>query len=134
MALFGRKSTQKEEKPKKEEKVKEEKKREPKKTEKKAIAASSKWDDSLRLLKAPHITEKATKISSINFYVFKVNSKANKQQIKKAIETLYNVDVQKVNIMNIKRKKRGAGRLEGYKSGYKKALVKIGKGQKIEVK
>lgn len=133
MPLFGKKNIEN----KKDKKQGQEKKAEFQKTQKiekiKPIV-SSKWDDSLKFLISPHITEKSTKISHDNFYVFKINSRANKNQIKKAVETLYNVNVEKVNIINIKRKRKGFGRLEGYKQGYKKAMVKVKKGQKIEIK
>lgn len=86
-----------------------------------------------RVLKEPHITEKATDLVSQNQYIFKVSQRANKNQIKKAIETLYDVNVAKVQIINIPKKQRRLGRISGFKKGYKKAIVKIKKGQKIEL-
>ena len=86
-----------------------------------------------RILKAPHITEKATDLAKINQYVFKVYPKANKTEIKKAIEELYNINVLDVKIINISRKKRRVGKTLGWKKGYKKAIIKIEKGQKIDV-
>lgn len=85
------------------------------------------------VLRFPHITEKATNLTEKNKYVFKVWSRANKKQIKRAIENSYGVDVVKVNIVNIKGKERRLGRQEGWKGGYKKAIVKIKEGQKIEI-
>lgn len=85
-------------------------------------------------LKSPCITEKAVNMASTgNFYVFHVNSDANKVEIKKAVEGKYNVDVLQVRIINIPRKKLVKGRTIGYKNGYKKAIVKIKEGQKIEI-
>jgi len=86
-----------------------------------------------KILKGPHVTEKATELAQDNQYVFKVFPNANKSEIKKAIENLYDVNVQKVRIMNMPKKKRRSGRSEGWKSGYKKAAVKVKEGQKIEV-
>ena len=86
-----------------------------------------------RSLKSPHITEKATALSSQNQYVFKVEKKSNKTEIKKAIEEVYGVGVLNVNIINIPRKKRRLGRIEGFKPGYKKAIVKLKEGEKIEI-
>ena len=86
-----------------------------------------------RILKAPHITEKATDLAKMNQYVFKVYPKTNKTEIKKAIEELYNVDVLDIKIINIPRKQRKVGKTSGWKKGYKKAIIKIEKGQKIEV-
>jgi len=85
------------------------------------------------ILIEPHITEKATKLAQEDQYVFKVNSKANKSEIKKAVEQTYDVDVIKVRTMNSPRKKRTKGRIEGWKKGFKKAIVRIEEGQKIEI-
>jgi len=86
-----------------------------------------------KILISPRITEKATAISQKNQYVFKVFPKANKTEIKKAIEDLYKVEVLDVKIINVPAKRRRLGRISGWKKGYKKAIVKIKKGQKIEV-
>ncbi|MCK4781986.1 50S ribosomal protein L23 [Candidatus Parcubacteria bacterium] len=86
-----------------------------------------------RVLKIPHITEKATDLTKNNQYVFKVLPKSNKIEIKKAIEGLYGVDVLSVRIINIPSKKRRLGKTTGWKKGYKKAIIKIKQGQKIEV-
>lgn len=85
------------------------------------------------MLKAPHITEKSTELTKRNQYVFKVLPEANKTEIKKAIESLYGVDVLSVRIINVPRKKRRFGRTFGWRPKYKKAIVKIKEGQKIEV-
>jgi len=86
-----------------------------------------------KIIVAPIISEKSTFLEEENKYVFKVFKNANKPEIKKAIESIYNVKVKKVNIINTKSKKRRLGRIEGKKSGYKKAVVKLKEGQKIEV-
>jgi len=89
------------------------------------------------LIKSPHITEKATDLSSFNKYIFKVSFNANKTEIKKAIEKIYNVKVEKVNIIHIPGKRRRLGRMEGWrgglKRGFKKAIVSLKKGDKIEL-
>ena len=89
--------------------------------------------DAYRILKEPHITEKATDLGKKDKYVFKVYSGANKIEIKKAIEDLYGVDVLRVNIIQIHPKTRRLGRTRGQRKGYKKAIIKIRKGQKIEL-
>ena len=86
-----------------------------------------------RILKSPHITEKAASLAEKNQYVFKIFKKANKNEIKKSIEGLYGVDVLGVKIINVFKKPRRMGRQAGYKPGYKKAIVKIKEGQKIEI-
>ncbi len=85
------------------------------------------------ILKAPHITEKATDLAKNDRYVFKVYKKANKTEIKKAVENLYNVDVINVRIIKMPPKKRIFKGIKGIKKGYKKAIVLIKKGQKIEI-
>ncbi|MCG2699886.1 50S ribosomal protein L23 [Candidatus Parcubacteria bacterium] len=85
------------------------------------------------VVKAPHISEKATDLGAINRYVFKVFSRANKVEIKKTIESIYGVKVLTVNIITIPAKKRRLGKTIGLKQGYKKAIVKIKEGQKIEI-
>ena len=87
-----------------------------------------------KVIKKPHISEKSTRLSQEeNIYTFVVDKKANKIEIKGAIEDLYDVDVEKVTVVNIPAKKRRLGRIEGVKQGYKKALVKIKEGQNIEI-
>ena len=86
-----------------------------------------------QILKSPHVTEKATDLAGRNKYVFKVGLKANKIEIKKAIQGIYDVDVLDVRTIKIPRKQRRLGRHKGWRKGYKKAIVKIKEGQKIEV-
>ena len=76
------------------------------------------------ILKAPIITEQSTKlIESQNRYTFKVDPKANKVEIKKAVETIFNVKVLSVNTVNVLPKFKRMGKHEGYKSAYKKQLL-----------
>lgn len=85
------------------------------------------------ILKSFHISEKATDLLEKGQYVFRVFPKANKIEIKKAIENIYGVDVLAVNLIKIPRKKRRLGKISGFRKGYKKAVVKIREGQKIKV-
>ena len=85
------------------------------------------------ILEAPHITEKATNLAEKNQYVFRVWKGANKNEVKKTIENLYKVKVLDVKIINVPAKQRRLGRISGWKRGFKKAIVKIKAGQKIEV-
>lgn len=88
---------------------------------------------SCRVLSSPHVTEKATMLGEKNKYTFKIWSKANKIEVKEAIEGIYGVDVIDVKVINIPRKKRRLGRQIGWRKGYKKAIVRIKEGQKIEI-
>jgi len=100
---------------------------------KKPAVREKRGSEAYRILKEPHISEKSTALAEKSQYVFKVYSSCNKKQIKKAVEDVYGVDVLNVNIAKTPSKKRRLGRIEGFKKGYKKAIVQIKKGQKIEV-
>ena len=86
-----------------------------------------------KILKEPHISEKSTQLADERKYTFKVYTQANKVQIKNAISNLYGVKVEDVNIINIKPKKRILRGMEGRKTGYKKAVVTLKEGEKIEI-
>lgn len=79
----------------------------------------------------PVITEKSASMENEGKYVFKVDVRANKTQVKQAIEKIFNVKVEKVNIMNIHPKKKRVGKYEGKSNRYKKAIVKLAKGSTI---
>ncbi len=83
-------------------------------------------------LVSSHVTEKSTSLLQENKYVFKVHLKTNKSEIKKEIENLYKVNVLAIKIINIPKKKVRVGKKEGWKKGYKKAIIEIKKGQTIE--
>jgi large subunit ribosomal protein L23 len=100
----------------------------------KKVAKKEFSETAFRNLKHPLITEKATILTTEkNQYVFAVAPQAGKIEIKKAIQDLYGVKVQKVNIINVSGKKRRLGRHEGWHSGYKKAIVFLAPEEKIEI-
>lgn len=86
----------------------------------------------MNIILAPVITEKSESLKANNVYVFKVNKKANKTQIKNEIEKLFGVKVVNVNTVNAVQKKRRVGRYAGLTSAYKKAYVKLAEGSSIE--
>ena len=82
---------------------------------------------------APVITEKATLASEYNKVLFKVASKATKPQIKEAVEKRFGVTVLAVNTLNVHRKAvRQRTRFRGYTPGWKKAIVTLAPGQRID--
>ena len=87
----------------------------------------------LEIIKAPVITEKVAKLGENNQYVFKVDPKANKTEIKQAIEKLFNVKVEAIRTLNVKPKKRRVGRYAGLTNRSKKAIVTLASGQQIEL-
>ncbi len=88
---------------------------------------------SYEAVKQPHISEKATYLADKDQYTFKVAPNYNKHEIKNAVEGIYGVNVLSVNIIKIPAKKRRLGKTEGFRKSYKKAVVKIKEGQKIEI-
>ena len=84
-------------------------------------------------IKQPHISEKASYLAEKDQYIFDVSPNYNKNEIKKSVEGIYGVNVLSVNIIRIPAKKRRVGRTEGFRKAYKKAVVKIKEGQKIEI-
>ena len=84
-------------------------------------------------VKHPIITEKATVLSEQNKTVFKVHKNANKHIIKKNIEKIFKVKVIKINIINTKQKQKIKQGKLSTKSGYKKAIITLKKGQSIDL-
>ena len=84
-------------------------------------------------LTSPHVTEKATVLAGRNQYVFQIQPTATKGTIKQAVENQYGVKVEKVNVITVPSKKKRLGRIMGIKKGYRKAIVKVAKGQSIEI-
>ena len=82
---------------------------------------------------SPNITEKSTSLSEFNKVVFKVHKGASKDSIKKNIEKIFKVNVIKINTINLKGKSKMAKNRMTYKSGYKKAIVTLKKGQSIDL-
>jgi large subunit ribosomal protein L23 len=85
------------------------------------------------IIRAPVITEKATIVSEHNQVIFRVPLTVTKREVKAAVEGLFNVRVTAVNTIRVMGKvKRFRGRL-GQRSDYKKAVVTLGEGQRIDV-
>ncbi len=86
------------------------------------------------VLISPILSEKSVTIKDKqNRYTFRVNPKANKSEIKKAIEALFKVKVSAVRTANLPGKLHKVGRYEGYRSDWKKAIVTVKAGQKIDM-
>ena len=85
----------------------------------------------LDIILAPIITEKTAGMEAAGRYAFKVSAKANKTEIKQAIEKKFNVKVVSVNTVNSHPKKKRVGKYTGMTSRYKKAIVTLEKGNTI---
>ena len=85
------------------------------------------------IIQKPIITEKSMGGMQDKVYAFKVAVDANKVEIKKAIEEIFNVKVVAIRTVNVHRKPKRLQRYEGFKSAYKKAIVRLVPGQTIDV-
>ena len=86
-----------------------------------------------KVLLSPRMTEKTSRIGeSSNQYVFKVTSDSNKTEIKKAVEKLFEVNVESVRIVNVKGKSKTFKLRAGKRSDWKKAYVRVQEGQVID--
>ena len=82
---------------------------------------------------APVITEKAAVEEQNGKYTFKVSTKANKTQIKQAVEKIFNVKVESVNTVSVRPRKKRVGKYTGYTNKVKKAIVTLKEGSSIEL-
>ena len=90
--------------------------------------------DNLRdVLIRPLVTEKSNILMTENKYVFKVALKANKIEIRNAVEKIFNVKVLDVKTLIVNGKIKRMGKTAGYRSDYKKAIVKLAPGNRIEI-
>ena len=80
------------------------------------------------VLKRPVITEKSSEAMAEDKYTFDVDTRANKTQFKIAVEEIFDVKVDSVNIINYKPKKKRMGRYQGYTNKRRKAIVKLKEG------
>lgn len=91
-------------------------------------------NDPRKIIRMPLISEKSTNLRlDQNKYVFEVDRKANKLQIKEAVEELFGVKVEDVTTMTMHGRPKRLGRFEGRRPDWKKAMVKLKKGETIEL-
>jgi large subunit ribosomal protein L23 len=87
----------------------------------------------LSVLRAPHVSEKSTRVSEHNQYVFTVAPDATKADVKSAVEKMFDVSVVSVNMANIKGKLKTFRFRPGRKANVRKAYVRLAEGQSIDV-
>ena len=85
------------------------------------------------VLISPVVSEKSYGQIVQNRYTFKVHQDAHKTQIRQAVEELFEVKVERVNIVKVQAKPKRRGRILGSKTGWKKAVVQLRKGDTIEI-
>lgn len=85
------------------------------------------------VIKRPLITEKATSLKAMsNAVLFAVDRRANKKEVREAVEKMFKVKVDDVRTLNVAGKKKRRGRTVGLRPGWKKAIVMLKAGDKIE--
>jgi large subunit ribosomal protein L23 len=131
MALFDKFKRKKEDKKADEPNVLDMVKETPAKEASEATAPKDNTGSAHRILKHHHLSEKTNLFSATGRYVFKVDRTANKIEVKKAIEKVYDVHVTKVNMMIVPGKSRRQGRTVGSTQEWKKAIVTLRTGESI---
>ena len=87
----------------------------------------------MKVLLAPHVSEKSTRAADEHGQVvFRVMKDATKPEVKAAVEKLFKVDVEGVQLVNMKGKRKSFGRIAGRRADWKKAYVKLKAGQDID--
>lgn len=85
------------------------------------------------VIKYPILSEKTYAKMAEGVYTFAVDFRTNKAEVKKVVEHIFDVKVEKVNIMLINKKAKSLGRFQGFTNRYKKAIVKLVDGQNINI-
>ena len=85
------------------------------------------------VLLAPVVSEKSYSLITDRKYTFKVHKDAHKTQIRQAVEELFDVHVVAVNVLKVQPKPRRRGLIKGTKRGWKKAIVEVKAGEKIDI-
>ncbi len=85
------------------------------------------------VIRAPRVSEKTARMQESNQYVFEIGQGATKADVKAAVEQLFNVEVEAVNVLSIKGKARAFRSVKGMRASKRKAYVRLREGQTIDV-
>ncbi len=85
------------------------------------------------VLLAPVVSEKSYSLIGDNKYSFRIHPDAHKTQVRQAVEELFDVKVERVNIVKVQAKPKRRGVSKGIRPGWKKAIVQVAEGEKIEI-
>ena len=86
-----------------------------------------------QVILTPIVSEKSYAASTRGSYTFKVHPDAHKTQIRQAVEELFSVKVERVNVIKVQAKPKRRGQIKGIRPGWKKAVVQLRAGDKIEI-
>ena len=95
------------------------------------MSAAAHQERLMSVIRGPHLSEKSHFAAENNQVVFKVRRDATKDEIRKAVELLFEVKVENVQVLNVKGKAKRFGRFTGRRRGWKKAYVRLAAGQEI---
>lgn len=87
----------------------------------------------MTVLRAPHVSEKSSRLQEINQYVFEVSRGATRAEVKAAVEQMFEVKVASVSVLNVKGKKKSFKGRGGNRGTWRKAYVRLGEGQSIDM-
>ncbi len=97
------------------------------------MSTSAHQERLMQVLLGPHVSEKSTSVAaSANQVVFKVRSDATKADVRRAVELLFEVKVERVSVVRMPSKAKRFGTNRGQRSGWKKAYVRLAAGQSID--
>ena len=85
------------------------------------------------ILLAPVVSEKSYSLIGEGKYVFRIHPDAHRTQVRQAVEQLFDVHVERVNVLKVQAKPKRRGMFQGSRPGWKKAIVQLAEGQTIEI-
>ena len=86
-----------------------------------------------QVIEAPHVSEKATNSAEEQRqHVFRVARDANKREVRRAVEHIFKVEVDRVQVLNVKGKRKRFGSIQGRRNGWRKAIVRLKPGHDID--
>ena len=85
------------------------------------------------VIKYPILSEKSYQQKENDVYIFAVDVRTNKAEVKKVVEYIFDVKVKKVNILSVSKKPKNVGKFKGFTNRFKKAFVTLKKGNKINI-
>ncbi len=89
--------------------------------------------DATQIIIRPIVSEKSYVLATVNKYTFRVHDDAHKTQVRQAVEELFDVRVERVNIVKVQPKPKRRGMFKGTRPGWKKAIVQLREGESIEI-
>jgi len=96
------------------------------------MSAASRQERLMTIIRGPHMSEKSHVAAEQNQMVLEVRPDATKSEIRQAVELLFEVDVEKVSVVNVKGKNKRFGATRGRRNDWKKAYVRLAEGSEID--